>query len=556
VKHAQFRSQFANIGDDDREILTADDLDAMIAADGDDETSETPKPDVPMIPLAKAGHDVSQEPRGQPENAGEWVAGAPNAKAPNVATPIPLATLRGNAKVGGVSVNNFLADKDGKSLRLSVGDIEKVAFIRPGVAAPKTAITSAANFDKTVRAKLADLLGKKNLATNGIDTWAPRLMEYAKSAVARYTADPSLIEKDKFYEQWCYVTGELSKETGISQDRVAAAMSNLSAGTTAAYNLRYGVDLAHIVADQTPLQSDTGDPSRDLATSVLRTDTVKALRDTASDKAKKGAAGKALADNLNYAADMIESGEAKTINDLPGDAAARFAHLFRKSSLFQRYKIPADPRMGPEWTDLARKDGSPGDQPENHAGFGVSKGYENYAKAVNVLRGYDIVKGDDGKPKRVPFTASDAVQEVKTRNFLNNIIDPMETHGSDSLTVDYHAMNSTTGSLGGADGEKSSAWNGSVTVAGVQIGVRAHVADAIRTTIPYFRKALGDPNLSALRAQEILWAEWKRGLEPGTTKWDPGPKGYIPPVWRGYDGVAHPLLDLRSPTRKLRSNVA
>lgn len=547
MKHAQFRSLYGNIADEDREILTADMLDAMIATDGNDDAPA-------MIPIAKAGHDVSQEARGQPDNAGEWVAGAPGAKAPNVATPIPvtaLNTMRGDATVDKRPVENFLTDKDSKPLRISVGDLKKLAFTRPGVAAKKTDLASAADFDRTVREDLQpQLIGAENITTNGIDTYGARLHAMSESAIQRYLADPKLIDTDKFYSQWCHVSAELGKETGISQDRIVAALSNLSAGTTAAYNLRYGADMAHIVHDNTPwLDMHSGDPSVDLAAAMFKRSVVKALKDTAKQyAAKKGPGAADLSKRLLYAVKLINSGQAKSIGDLPGDAAARYAHLFRKSSLFQRADIPYDPRMGEEYTKLLTPAGKPGDLPEGHAGFGVSKGYLNYAKATNVLRGYDVIEGPDGEPMQVPFSPSDAVQQVKTRNFVNNQLDPDDLQGFDSVTVDYHGMNMASGSLGGADGDRSSQWNSGATVAGVQLGIRAHVADAIRAEVPFFRKALNDPTLSAARAQEILWAEWKRGLEPGTTKWDP--KGYTPPVWRAFDGTAHPLLDLRQPDKE------
>lgn len=489
--------------------------------------------------VEKAAHDVSGEKRiTSGPGGGEWTIGGSNPNSPKagpIHLPIPLAipTMRGNAKVHKIDVDNFLQTSDGTPLRFSAHDITKLGRVREGVDAPKTAIKQAAEFDSTVRNKLMpQLVGPENLAEHGVDSFDTHLKTIAKSAVARYTADPKLIERDQFYSQWENSTRQLAEETQIPQDRVAAAMANLSAGTRAARNLRYGTDLARMVA----MDNGRGFPLEDgtEAIAFLKHSIALTYLDTKGEPKPQTKAGADMEHKLNFAIHLIKSGQAQTLNDLPSDAAARVAHLYRQVHGPQG-DILFDPRMGKEFHDL--KEGA-------HAGFGVSKGYLNYAKATNVLRGYDIVEGADGNPQRISFTPSDAVQQVKTRNFLNNIIDPDDAQQTDSTTVDYHAMNSATFSIGGADGTGSSQWNSGATVGGVQLGIRAHVADSIRAQVPYLQKSLGVKHLSAARAQEILWAEWQRGLDRGQSPFDPA--GAIPPTWTPFGGKPRPVLDLRT----------
>jgi hypothetical protein len=154
------------------------------------------------------------------------------------------------------------------------------------------------------------------------------------------------------------------------------------------------------------------------------------------------------------------------------------------------------------------------------------KTYSFFGDALDLL--YD---------KRQP---GEVLNGIKVRSFFNNILDPFNDLGRDDVTVDFHTINLAAFALGA---DASSSVMGTPALGTVKLGVRPYVADEVRAAGIRNGDLFGE-SLTGLRAQEIAWAEWKRGLawrhDDGRILQRQPDKGGVP-LWVAADGTEHEL---------------
>ena len=439
--------------------------------------------------------------------------------------------MEGEATVNKQPVKNHLLDANGEPLPVSAEAIvNDLAEVRPGKAPTKAQAKTAEEFDERVDELVKRLTdGAEGHQLSDVDG---NLEKVVRSAMERYKDHPELIDEDRFYEQWEKATGQMAGD-GITQDQVATAAALLSPGVEAAANLRYTQDLVTMVRNNPPLSS----LDRNELLNKLETDAKACLTPSTNEDGTLGtlrADRIAQANALRFAADEIRAGRMTNMNDLPSDAGARFAHLYRK-----QYGPQGDMPDGLPDFYTSRTE-NPG------AGFGVGKGYTRFASAIAALKGNDVdVPLQVGSnPRRwanqygagiVSSRTSDMLlNDIKVRSFHNNILDPHDARGrGGDVTIDFHMEDAAFMALGT---NSNTSWEGGATIGGVKVGTRAHVADATRRQVDLVSRTLGEPNLPVSRVQEIVWAEWKRLQNEGFVPYVSNPTSPPAPL---------PILDLR-----------
>jgi hypothetical protein len=294
-------------------------------------------------------------------------------------------------------------------------------------------------------------------------------------------------EHDQFYLRWHNDLLTTARGNGQEFSDVVAAAAVISPGLDADLNLSYAHELSNLVKENpalpaqdqyrrslpTKLEADARlirfplytEDHQDVIDGLAKVDDP---RPPETSKVRL-----AIAEQLESDAARIRSGEATHLLDLNGESAARVASLIRTE------------RQG--------------------AGYVAGKGWTNYASAINVLRGFDVIDGQSTGEHSV--TADLVLNGIKTRSFYNNIVDPTNEWGRNDVTVDFHTIN-FAGFVLGAD--KSTKVQGTPRMGGVGFGVRTRVADAIHRASASSEERYGQ-HLTPSRVQEILWAEWRRG---------------------------------------------
>lgn len=416
---------------------------------------------------------------------------------------------------------------DGKPLTLSARALHNdLAEIRPGVAPSKQNLGKIENLEQSAeRSTIDQILTKRPDLTeadfrNGHDLASVKgnLQRVADSAIANYARDPSLVNADKFYGQWNYTARALSTDTRIPYENVVAGLARMSSGNNANQNLREGADIIRLSAMNGGKGPEISGAVRDAFLERLDREVGKYERSAESEgrRTRDVNMDRRMADTLRADAERVRNGDARYMNDLQGLSGARFASDYRTA-------FPLDtPPLHP-------------DAPEEYAyepknGFAIGKsGWAPYGESFDIVRGYSI----DEHGERHDIEPKD-VLDIKTGSFYNNIGDPTDSQGAHSLTVDFHMADAALATIGITD---YTSWESSPKIAGVPIGIRASVADAVRDLQGYLSKATGE-RITSGRAQEILWAEINRMNKSGK--------------YLTLDGVEHEYrpLDVYDPTKK------
>lgn len=375
---------------------------------------------------------------------------------------------------GGASSKNkpitvYLVNEDGSDPAVSMDVLTSVRQLRNG-----KIVKIPARWQDTIITRIEETMATYDLDPEIMDR---NLRTVLDSAMARYAEDPALVDADKFYEIWHEELLRIAKDTDSRFDEVVAAAAAISPGLDADINLRSARELAEMVRENPVLPDPQALATQFQGQAYLIRNPVynenhKAVVDGLAEigdpmPLEKRPSRLAVAHELDVAANQLRLAKDVRLLDLPPEAAARAAH------------------------DLRIRD--------QGVGFNVSKGYTNYAQAVQVLGDPDV-------------TPDDVLLGIKTRSFYNNIIDPGDSFGRGDVTVDFHTVNYAAMGLGA---DKNTHIQGTPSLGGVNLGLRPAVADAIRRTATYAFEEY-DMELSPLRVQEILWAEWRRGLGEGT----------------------------------------
>lgn len=442
----------------------------------------------------------------------------------------PLHVQRGEGDYKKLPVSKYILAADGSELPFSFAALPNATTMR------LVDYSRGVNLDPEKIATLQDEIRQlaKDFDLDPADM-EQNLTSIWDSAVERYAANPDLMNEDRFYELWHESFTALSTETGIPMERLVAAAAVISPGTNAESNLHYAHDLARFVAQNPTWQGEEVTKLADAldihAKNTLEprytehhieveegTKKIGDLRDPPEPGSVQWEKGQ----SLQQWASELRTRDSVSLSDLPDDIAARAVH-------FQRAYLGA-----PNGSEISGTVGeyyaADKDITVNpHAGFGV-KNFGYYTDAISVLRGTqtpDAILGD-----------------VKTRSFFNNIIDPTNLSGRGDVTVDFHTINYSFMTLGA---DKVTRLSGTPKLQGVSLGVRPLVADGIRNLLPYAQStfvARGiQETLQPSRIQEILWAEWRRGM---TRK--PGSKEFV--SWTSFNGEVSTLGRVSSRKKK------
>lgn len=393
---------------------------------------------------------------------------------------IPAAS--GSATREGVSHDVFLVDSSGNPISNSFEALSDVyAQIGDSIEA------LPATIQQDILATLTDFdLTPEKIQSN---------VEYVfERALQRYADNPELIDEDRFYQGWHTALSLVSERTGIDLTRVIAAAAVISPGLNAPHNLHFANDLATWVSanEGRGVIWEGGDAQEILA--ALDEAQRGILQPVYKDKHKAVTSGKANVGDpmpppkpgsFRYQqgqavlADLerLRSSGSFSVSDLSPLSAAYALHYHRAKA---------------GGLDVEAEGFLRGKKPNK--GFSV-KNFQYYADAIAVLRG--------------EATPSQVLGDVKVRSFHNNILDPLDAAGRGDVTVDFHTINLAALALG-ADKKFSKPMTSTPSLQGVQLGARPLIADAIRKIAS--SRTLNGERLSPARVQEILWAEWKRGL--------------------------------------------
>lgn len=429
---------------------------------------------------------------------------------------------RGTGTRDGQPVDKFLVRKDGSELPNSFKALDQVYVMIDGK-------IEGTNRGSEIKAAILDSIRQEGLDPNSINPNLERIME---SALARYADDPSLIDKDRFYDAWHKALFDISEETGLDLSSTIAAASIISPNQKASANLHYAADLAHYISedvqwrgqDAQAVLAELDRAQSHILEPVYMDRHVPVLRGEAKvgdprPRPEEGSYRWRQGQTIKADYERLKDRKSFRVSDLDSYTAAYALHVHRSRT--GGNDLPDDvPAIF-----VGRK-------PEG--GFGVTN-YAFYGDAISVLRG--------------EVTPSQALGDVKVRSFHNNILDPDDSLGFDDVTVDYHAADSaffTTGMRSEAGGSPIVS---TPSLEGVSVGVRPLVADGIRQIARKYK--VSGESLTGGRAQEILWAEWNRGQ---VTK-NKVPAAQVPDWakdmsaktithWRAYDGTLYALTKL------------
>lgn len=474
-------------------------------------------------------HGVWSEGQGEAPAGSRGVAEGTSAGYIHGASPVHVT--RGTGAMG----DKFLTDEDGNEILNSYEDIDDARFFVHSDGQKVSAIQE--RHYGTVHQRIDDTLAAYGLDKNVL---APNMRLLLESAAARYAADPSIQNLDKFYEQWHVSLSTLAVETNIDFSNVIAGAAAISPGLKAPANLQFAHDLARYISANDGrgvvlAQGAAVDPYLgfldEQAEKILNPtfgDNHKAViegKKKVGDPAPKPKVGGARwleAQQIKADIQMLRGADTITVSDLSGTSAAYALHRYRAENGSPEGGLLGEVATHPEYQVV------PG------GGFQM-KSFDNYAKAVNAMRGYDhiaqIENGEIvGRTEGIAFSPNDALGDVKTRSFHNNILDPNDILGRRDVTVDFHTIN-----LGffvyGADSETS--LNGTPALAGVGFGVRPLVADFVRQMSSEYATTFEGGHVPS-RIQEILWAEWRRGT-------DAAAKAGYEDSWMDYSGNVTPI---------------
>lgn len=387
-----------------------------------------------------------------------------------------ISTVRGIGSLNKQPVEKFLVTEHGVELRNSFETLDR-AFVSINGKIKKT------RHAKDIKERILAAVHAEGLDPDSIDANLSLVFE---SALARYAEDPSMVDKDRFYEAWHAALQTVAAEADIEFSSVIAAAAVISPSLEASANLHFAHDLAVWVKSDVNWTGDDADAIRQALTEgrdgILtpvyfedHEDVKRGLVKTGDPKPPPEEGSYRWNQGKQIEADLEAIGDGDfSLSDLSSYSAAYALHAHR--SRFGGLDIPDDV------PEIFR-----GTKPAN--GFSV-KNYAFYGNAISVLRGEQ--------------TASEVLGDIKTRSFHNNILDPLDDLGHGDVTVDFHMIDAAFMARGFIDHTLVS----SPAFEGVGVGVRPLVADGVHRIAG---TDLNGETLSTGRVQEILWAEWNRG---------------------------------------------
>jgi hypothetical protein len=272
-------------------------------------------------------------------------------------------------------------------------------------------------------------------------------------------AGDSLAELDRFYSLWNRAFTEGA--AGFDLPTLTATAATISPRLDAWRNLEFTLDLAQAVHDNPQITSRWADILTAKAAELEAKKVLHGPEGSDPNSRRWNAGHEARLADLQGALELHDQGPV-TLNDIPDYAGAIVAHNYRKEVL----KVGS--KLAP--------------------GYQTGSGYNNYAKALSLLQG--------------DLPISDVLNGVKTRSFSNNIADPTDQFGRRDSTMDIWAIDAALGGRGYGD---LTSIVGGATFQGVGVGLRAVIKDG------YDRVATRN-SVIPLHLQEVVWAEFKRGL--------------------------------------------
>lgn len=442
-----------------------------------------------------------------------------------------IAVQVGSGFLNKKPIEKHLVNADGSELLFSFEALDEAYVMVNGEVKPTD---KAVEIQGKILAKLEELGLDRAMIDSNIDrVW--------RSAMARYKADPSLIDQDRFYEMWHEVLYNISEDTGIEFSRTVAAASVLSPSLNAWSNIHYANDLAHWITEDVLFE---GDEARQVLGALKEAQNgilnpvwlaehqgvldKKHEAGDPKDPPKPGSARWLQGQSVLADYEKLKGRDSFRVSEL-GDLSAAYAlHKYRAIAGGLEVDVPEP---------LAIDHATGKRLPFPQGGFSV-KNMGFFGDAIGVIRGN--------------ISPSEALGDVKTRSFHNNILDPYDFGNFQDVTVDFHMANAAFMSTGFEDSNAIS----SPTIEGVGVGIRPLVADSIRR---YVGTKLGKEKLSSGRVQEILWAEWSRGQrefrhvpkDATPVSWfDPNGKVSKQTIthWQGFDEIWYPLYNLKRRT--------
>jgi len=315
---------------------------------------------------------------------------------------------------------------------------------------------------------------RETLATRWTDgmTQADVEKNYAKVlayAEELYAADPSMRDRHRFYERWFDVFEDHALDSKYSFKQIAGAGAAMSPGLEAETNLLYVQEMAEILAED-PLIPDSH---------------IKGLNTTLANKRKH-----ALADHFPDDYEM-KSKAGKPKKPSP-ERAKDWEFTFEKGMRLSDVTNPHAALMAIRNEYNGRNKDGPIPK------FFAPKGYDSFAKAVEILRGADIDATLTGG---------------KVRSFYNNFLDPTNLSGANDVTIDFQMMEAALWVGGGSTFPQS--LSNTPMRFNVGLGIRPILGDAVVNLLPEWGPYVGAESPAQL--QEIIWATWKHGKDTG--KW-------------------------------------
>lgn len=283
-----------------------------------------------------------------------------------------------------------------------------------------------------------------------------------------YKADPSLRDQHRFYERWFDMFESHAFGSKYDFDQIAGLGAVISPGLDAEANLFYTQEIAEIVAEDRHIP--------DFMVPLLNYSMEERQQHYLSDR---------------YPDDWYEKSKAGKPKPVNPSRAADYEFRFEKG---MRLSDVTDPHAAViAIRDIYNRRNADGPIPR----FYAPKGFDNFAKGIEILRGAKSV--------------DDYLIGAKVRSFYNNILDPTNVTGFGDVTIDFQMTEAALWVSGGNVFPTSIA--ATPGRFGVALGIRPLLGDAVRKLLPKWGPRVGAESPAQL--QEVMWATWKMGKDSG-----------------------------------------
>jgi hypothetical protein len=412
-----------------------------------------------FIPVVKAAHDVSGEARGQPQNAGEWVAGA-SARATPPRSRLPI------------SMGPIISPHEADSVPTTVNK-------QPGPDRPATVNWRATRMDglppeyqQLLLAQVKDNSPDHNLTPEMIDKNLDQLMSEA-------------LGKDSTGKKVTYTWTEHVKAHGRGKDKVPAHdILHTEHSDKDAIAAKHWYEEAHDLSISLGKQAHM-----DARTSCAFVAAFSPRLDWGSNEVGANFCAKLLG-NKDSVLDLTPAqlAHANTISGMTkqgfhltnGKTFASMEPLEASYALLAMMGAATDDKGQPLSNGDIKLDGSPHQL--------AAPLPPSLAKAIQIQRGGDLNKILGGH---------------KVRSFFNNIWDPTNKGGNDDVTMDTHAVNA---SMLRRAGQKT------VTIRqmfAARSNTEANSKGTYAVFADAYRRLGAKYHMTGAQAQAIVWVHWQ-----------------------------------------------